>query len=204
MNDITLEEYTEFAKVKDIWNDILHEKKGLFEFVNNVVMNMDMFDENNKNGYGNMLKDLSDIWVLVSTKDFPFHKLTSTHKNSIDLTTANKNFVLGYIWLCPWKLENEENVPCHFIHFIDSRISGLNIAKYMICEYEDKFEPANLLPYEIMCGAEKYWKKYFINEYEIRNKEALQQMIMDCKLDRGDRYRSGDIKWDNLFEEFEI
>jgi len=42
--------------------------------------------------------------------------------------------------------------------FIDSRIPEFNIAKYMI---------------------EKYWKKYFMELYEIKNKADLYQMITD-------------------------
>lgn len=202
-----LDKYTEFAKVNDIWTNIIHDKKALFEFVNNVVMNMNKTDDNNNNGFGIMLQDLSNLWVLISKKDFPFHKITSSQKKSINLMKAENSFVLGYIWLCPWTLENKENKSYHFINFIDSRISGLNIAEYMVDKYKDKYEKEDnvisLLPYEIMYGAEKYWKKHFIKNYNIKNKNDLHQMINDYNLDTGDRYRIGDIKWDNLFEEFE-
>ena len=87
---MNLEEYTEFAKVKDIWNDCLHDRDGLHEFLNNVVMNM---DENCNNGWGKMLPDFSDLYFLVSTKDFPFNELTLKQKISIDLSLAKKNFV---------------------------------------------------------------------------------------------------------------
>ena len=191
---MNLNEFTEFAKVKDIWNDCLHDKHGLHEFLNNVVMNMEC-----NNGYGKMLPDLSDIYVLVSIKDFPFDKLTFTQKHSIDLSVAKKNFVLGYIWICPFVLKNEGCIPCHFINFIDSRISGLNISKYMINKYEEEFEEERyLFPFEIMSGAEKYWKKYFIEVYKIKNKKDLLQMINDYKL------KKNDIRWEELISVFEI
>ena len=41
MTEIILEEFTKFLKIKDIWSDCFHDKKGLHEFLNNVVMNMD-------------------------------------------------------------------------------------------------------------------------------------------------------------------
>tara|TARA_B110000967_G_C18899431_1_gene573492 strand:+ start:4171 stop:4761 length:591 start_codon:yes stop_codon:yes gene_type:complete len=192
MTDINLVEFTEFAKVKDIWNDILHDKNGLNEFLNRVVMNMDKLDDNNNNGYGIMLPNLSDIYVLVSTPDFPFEKLNSTHKSSIDLSVATKNFVLGYIWICPWKIENKGYIPYHFIQYIDSRISGLNIAKYMIDEYEGHREERLLFPYEVAGGAEKYWKQYFTEVYNIKNKNELIQMRIDYGIN------AGDVKWDEL------
>lgn len=195
MTEIHLEEFTEFAKVKDIWNDSIHDEYGLREFLNNVVMNM---DENCKNGYGKMLPDFSNIYVLVSKKDFPFDKLSSNQKISIDLSVANQKFVLGYIWLCPWILKNEECIDCHFIHYIDSRISGLHIAKYMIAKYEEQFEEEiRLFPFEVICGAEKYWKKYFMEVYEIKNKTDLYKMIIEYK------FKKCDVRWEELISVFE-
>ena len=104
MTEINLEDFTEFSKIKDIWNDCFHDKNALHEFLNNVVMNM---DEDCNNGYGKMLPDFSDIYVLVSKKDFPFEKLTLNQKISIDLSAAKHNYILGYIHLCPWVLKNE-------------------------------------------------------------------------------------------------
>ena len=54
---MNLDKYTTFGKIEHVYENVI-EKEGLFEFVNNVVMNMDMFDEHNKNGFGIMLKDL--------------------------------------------------------------------------------------------------------------------------------------------------
>ena len=201
MTEINLKEFTEFGKIKNIY-DSLHDREALFEFVNNVVMNMDMYDENNKNGYGNMLSDLSNIYVLVSNLNFPFNKLNSKQKVTIDLKKANKNFVLGYIWLCPWKIKNDDIVPLNFIQYIDSRISGLNIAKYMIAKYEEDGEyeyderEGYLLPFEVGMGAEKYWKKYFKEVYDINNKKDLDQMITDYK------FKETDIRWNELMSAF--
>ena len=191
---MNLEEYTEFAKVKDIWNDCLHDRDGLHEFLNNVVMNM---DENCNNGWGKMLPDFSDLYVLVSTKDFPFNELTLKQKISIDLSLAKKNFVLGYIWLCPFVLKNEGCIPYHFIHFIDSRISRLNIATYMIEKYREQCEEETyLFPFEIMSGSELFWKKYFMEVYKIKNKTDLSQMITEFK------FKKNDIRWEELFSVF--
>jgi hypothetical protein len=200
MTEIYLEDFTEFSKIKDCWNDCFHDKKGLHEFLNNVVMNM---DEDYNNGYGKMLPDFSDIYVLVSKKDFPFEKLTLNQKRSIDLSAAEKNFVLGYIWLCPWvKNKNEECMSYHFINFIDSRIPGLNISKYMIKKYEEQMlevieEEVQLFPFEVMSGAEYYWKKYFMEEYGINNKTELLEM---CQY----RFKKNDIRWENLMTAFEM
>jgi len=95
MTEINLEDFTDFLKIKDIQKGCNYDKKALREFLNNVVMNM---DEDCNNGYGNMLPDFSDIYVLVSKKDFPFEKLTLNQKISIDLSVAKQNYILGYIW----------------------------------------------------------------------------------------------------------
>jgi hypothetical protein len=193
MTEINLEDFTEFSKIKDIWNDCLHDKHALREFLNNVVMNVDC-----NNGSGKMLPDFSDIYVLVSNADFPFDKLTLNHKMSIDLSGATQNFVLGYIWVCPWVLKSEGCVPYHFINFIDSRISGLNIAKYMIEKYEEAGEEKYLFPFEVMGGAEQYWKQYFTEVYQINNQSELSQMISEFKFEKND------IRWDQLMSAFEI
>lgn len=195
MTEINLEDFTEFSKIKDIWSDCFHDKNGLHEFLNNVVMNM---DKDCNNGYGKMLPNFSDIYVLVSKKDFPFEKLTLNQEISIDLSVAKKNFILGYIWLCPWVLKNEGCIPYHFINFIDSRISGLNISKYMIEKYEEIEEENHLFPFEIISGAKYYWKKYFMEVYKIKNKTELSKMISEYE------FKKGDIRWDELMSAFEM
>jgi len=195
MTETILEEFTEFSKIKDIWSDCCHDKNGLHEFLYNVVMNV---DEDCNNGYGKMLPDFSDIYVLVSKKDFPFEKLSLNQKISIDLSVANQNFILGYIWLCPWVLKNEGCIPYHFINFIDSRISGLNISKYMIEKYQETEEEKYLFPFEVMSGAKHYWKKYFMEVYEIKNKSELSQMISEYK------FKESDIRWEELKTAFEM
>ena len=167
---INLHNVTEFGKVSDIWSSVFQDRKGLSEFVKNVVMNMDMCDGDNTNGYGIMLSDLSNIMVLVSNSNFPFDKLDKSQKRRIDIDSmeSKKYIVLGYIWIHPYRCTNEntDSIPCHLIQYIDSRISGLNIAKYMIAKYEEDGEynatdgeAGFLLPFEVGMGAEKYWKK---------------------------------------------
>jgi len=195
MTEINLEDFTEFSKIKNFYNDNCHDKHALREFLNNVVMNI---DEDCNNGNGNMLPDLSDIYVLVSNKDFPFKKLTSNQKLTIDLSAAKKNYILGYIWLSPFVIENEGCLPYHFINFIDSRISGLNIAKYMINKYQETEEEKNLFPFQVISGAKNYWKKYFMEEYEIKNRTELSQMISEFG------FKSSCIRWEELLSAFEV
>lgn len=196
MNEINLEKFTEFGKIKNIYNS-LYDRTGLIEFVNNVVINMDIFDDNNKNGFGIMLSDLSNIYVLISKTLFPFNKLNSKQKVTIDFKNATRNFVIGYIWLCPWEIQNKENNTLQFINFIDSRISGLNIAKYMIEKYEENNKyKISLLPFEVSIRAKNYWKKYFIKVYNIKNNKELDQMINDYN------FKETDIRWDELKSSF--
>ena len=190
MTIINLCDCTIFGKVKDIFGDGGQRKDGLYEFLNNVVMkpNINGFG----NGNGKMLQDLSDIYVLVALPDFPFDKLPN-HSIIKNLT------VLGYIWLCPYIIKKEGCVACHFIDFVDSRISGLNIGKHMISEYENREgeEFTYLFPAEIISEAAKYWKKYFQKEYHIENKNDLTQMIAEYSLD--EKY----LRWEELFSEYE-
>lgn len=192
---INLEEHTLFGKVSDIWSVGFRSKNGLVEFIKNVVMNMDMCDGENKNGYGVMLQDVSNLHVLVSNQDFPFESLSESQNKNINLTASeDKCFVLGYIWTSPnIKRGNAGEADFHFIEYIDSRISGLDIAKYMIDMYGD-CNKACLLPYNIAYGADKYWKKYFEDEHDIETKAGLEQLIADCELN------PSDIKWNSLFD----
>ena len=86
MIEINLEDFTEFSKIKDIWNNNFHDKNALHEFLNNVVMNMEY-----GNGYGKMLHNFSDLYVLVSKENFPFGELTLNQKISIDLGFLKKS-----------------------------------------------------------------------------------------------------------------
>ena len=189
--ELDLYKYTEFDTIKNIWQNFSFEKEGLHEFLHNVVMNMNMFDENNHSGFGIMLPYFSDIYVLVSKNDFPFHLLKENNKNSITINTSHKNYVLGYIWLFT-KYNNN-----HFISFIDSRISGLNIASFMINQYESLYQ-CFLLPHEIMLGAGAYWQKYFKSKYNIVSKEDLLIFINENHLDECN------IKWNLLLTEYEM
>ena len=189
--ELDLCKYTEFDTIKNIWQNVSFDKEGLHEFLHNVVMNMNMFDENNHSGFGIMLPYFSDIYVLVSKNDFPFHLLKENNKNSITINTSHKNYVLGYIWLST-KYNNN-----HFISFIDSRISGLNIASFMINQYESLYH-CFLLPHEIMLGAGAYWQKYFKSKYNIVSKKDLLIFINENHLDECN------IKWNLLLTEYEM
>lgn len=196
MTEINLEDFTEFSKIKDIWCDCLHDNNGLREFLNNVVMN-----DNYDNGHGKMLSHLSDIYVLVSNRDFPFEKVTTSQQMTIDLSVAKKNFVLGYIWLSPHVIQKDGCVACHFIYYIDSRISGLNIARHMMNKYEDdKYlehgTERYLFPFEVIMSAKYYWKKYFMDVYKTMNKQELLQMMCDYGIDKKD------VRWEELMSSF--
>ncbi len=76
------------------------------------------------------------------------------------------------------------SVETHFIYFIDSRLGGLNVAKYMMNNYanvysEDsgEYRDITLLPGEILETAALYWKKYFEKEYEVDSLGALKRIM---------------------------
>ena len=189
-----LKKYTEFHKIREIY---FNDRCGLYEFLNNVVMNTgcDCY-----NGNGIMLRDFSDIYVLVSNEDFPFDKFKMNRKITIDLSAAKESFVLGYIWISSSIKKYEGCNSYHFIQFIDTRISGLNMAKYMIEKYEmmNFNDDCILFPQQIVMGAQYYWKKYFMEVYEIKNKADLLKMITDFK------FGKYDIQWEHLISAFEM
>jgi hypothetical protein len=188
MSQINLCEFTEFGRIQDIWNDCFHDKNGLKEFLDNVVLNKEYINGNSK-----MLFDFSNIYVLVSKKDFPFDELTMCQNIKIDLSIETNNYVLGYTWINK-VIKNDNTI--HVIHFIDSRISGLNIGKYMIKEYEENNdEEINLLPYEILWDAREYWKKYLQNEYDIHSKNDLEKMMEEFEI-------IDVVRWDELLDIF--
>lgn len=179
MNHSQIDCYTTFGSIQQLWASDAYEKNGLEEFVQNVILNKDIFDVNNQNGFGIMLHDLSNLYVLVSKSDFPYHKLQPNHKMNISFkkNQPNTNTILGYIWISDTITIRKHRKPLYFIKFIDSRISGLNIANYMIQKFEAIGMGRMLLPYEIQFSAKGYWEKYFIEKYKVNNKILLEHFI---------------------------
>ena len=69
----------------------------------------------------------------------------------------------------------------------------------MIKKYEEQCEEETyLFPFEIGLGVEKYWRKYFMEKYEIKNKTELSQMITEFG------FKEHDIRWEALFLAFEM
>ena len=65
-------------------------------------------------------------------------------------------------------------------------------------ENEEDEEEKYLFPFEVMSGAEHYWKKYFMEVYKIKNKAELYQMISEYK------FKESDIRWEKLKTAFEM
>lgn len=201
---VKLDDCTEFGKIVDIYDDDNKSQKGLFEFLKEVVMNNNMLDERNNCGYGIMLKDFSNIYVLVSKNNFPFHKLSMNQDTYINFKRAKRNFVLGYIWLCPWEKTSFCNTS-HYINFIDTRISNLNLAEYMMHLYESRYETAkrilelnnewlcNLLPYEIPFSSAKYWKQHFSDSLCVKTISDVNELIKMHNIN------PNEIKWNELY-----
>ena len=193
MNFNELQYVTNFGKVQTLWNSDQFDKNGLEEFVQNVILNKNMFDVNNQNGFGIMLHDLSNLYVLVSKPEFPYNKLDARHTINIPLEKSGPNSILGYIWIYNIHIVQKNSKPVYFIKFIDTRISGLQIAKYMMHKFESFGMGRMILPYEIQYSAKDYWEKYFIEKYNINNKIQLQAFI-----DLYHLHEQG-IKWEYLF-----
>lgn len=199
-NSINLYDYTRFDKVSNIsWRG-----NGLVEFVENYVLkhpNKEM-----------LLSDLSNIYVLV-TKMYLQHQFDDEINNfpeeylkdKKDIYVENRyEFVLGYIWVSNKKetpskdhkwYDADIDKEIHYINIIDSRVSGLNIAKHMIGRYDghDKYDRGSnayyeidLVPKHIIYDSAKYWKKYFDDYIDFGNedhKTVLQDYMSFWKID---------------------
>jgi len=64
----------------------------------------------------------------------------------------------------------------------------------MMDEYESADEEHYLFPYEIGLSADKYWKKHFMDVYNIESKEELLIVMSEYGL------IESDLKWENVFE----
>jgi hypothetical protein len=175
---------TYFGKFKDInWIG-----EGSIEFVNNVVLK-----HPNK---CIMLQNLSNIYVLVALQDFPSELLN--HKQKKKWEDNNYRIVIGYIWIdekhSEYKNINNDdgNISKHYIDFIDTRIRGLNLASYMMKQYEN-IHNCCIFPKEIITTAKNYWKKYFKKEYDLYTTEDYHRVVRDLNL--YDNF----IKWEELY-----
>lgn len=168
--------HIQFDKIENIlWRD---DGSTLIEFLENVIFR-----------YPVMIPDISNIYALVAKKGFPTDNFNQEQR---EIFEKNEKYVLGYIWLSKHSL----NKNFSFINYIDTRIKGLNLAKYMIEQYELLEKEKMLLPLEITKEASGYWNKYFDHVYGVKTKSDLDAIIVDLDLD-GEHCN---INWNNLRE----
>ncbi len=186
---IDLDKFTEFGQVKSIYSG-MGDCDSLYEFVTNVIMN------ENQNIFfpGVMLPYLSHLYVLIAKPHFPWNQLLFSQKHLIDLSVIEYYPIIGYIWIKSTSNtlhDLVEDTEYNLIDMIDSRISGLNIVKHMITKFEEK-KKRLLFPYYIIESAKYYWKKYFIEVYNVNTEDELKQLINNYHI------QENDIKWENL------
>lgn len=175
MNDILNKDVnTIFDKIENIlWRD---DGSTLIEFLESVIFK-----------YPIMIPDISNIYVLVAKKGFPTYNF---NKEQREIFEKNEKYVMGYIWLS----KHSSNKHFSFINYIDTRINGLHLAKYMIEQYESIEQQKMLLPLEITKDASVYWKKYFNRVYDVTTKSDLDAIILDLHVEQCD------INWNNMRE----
>ncbi len=151
-----------FSKVKD--SPI--NQSALKEFITNVIFSHSLQSV--------LLKNLSDIYIIVAHNDSD--SLTEPNEKkwseilSVDqyeILKANKYYVIGYMYVT-----EDDNV---YIEYIESRVRGYYIGKYMIDSYDMNYNDLNkeIFPREIIESTVMYWKSYLC----IETKEEMHEII---------------------------
>jgi hypothetical protein len=188
---MNLEKYTQFCKVSDIKCDRDKSEDKAYDVVNEFLDNY-ISSHPNK---GTLIKNLSNMYVLMAVKNAFWKRRLSKSENY--LLDTNSRYIIGFI--DPIKFTNN----IHYIYYIDTRLRGMNIGRYMIEKYNyemnnnDNTEVVHLLPQEVVETAAAYWKKFFEDEYDCHNVEDLERLIEELSLeDHG-------LKWDHMIAEYE-
>jgi len=191
MNDLNNGDYY-LGKVSQLLKkNIIHLDTELYEFIN-CYLN----DSQWSYLYENEIKHrINQLYVLV----IPIHIIKKLQKNICNsifgtetythLIHTNHNFISGFIYINKKRV----NSNCKFIEVIDSRIGNLNIVKFMIDKYEQKYK-YKLLPIYIIKSAKNYWKKYIIDKFKLYSNEEIKYFI--CDINKNNNII---LNWDYLF-----
>lgn len=124
---------------------------------------------------------IKKLQPFICTSDFGTE--TYTH-----LIHTNSNFISGFIYLNKTRVSSNYK----FIEVIDSRIGNLNIVKFMIDKYEQKYK-YKLLPIYIIKTAKDYWKKYLMAKFKLDSNEEIIYFINE--INKNNKFN---LNWDYL------
>lgn len=150
----------DFCPVKEI-----HQANIIKEFIDSYIYNSKQCSY--------LLRNLSNVYVLIANIDS--EELTKENEckwdsfldsDQMDLLKTNGKYIIGYIGI------GEKSYDYHLIEFINTRVKGFNIAKYMIARYEREHHVL-LLPEQIIESTVEYWK----NHFDIQNVEEITDII---------------------------
>ncbi len=160
-----------------IENTEIYHDNSIIEFITNTILTHP--------NAGSLFRKLSKIFVLIAMKysECYLKKNEKSWKDVMSLEqygklNTNNSYIIGYI------LIDDDN----FIDFIDTRIRGHNIAKYMMSRYYEKFSII-LQPKEIIKSAVKYWLKII----DVISIEELEEYIADHEINKNM------INWNELY-----
>lgn len=143
-----------------------------------------------------LLPKLSNLYVLVAIMTNEYSKWENImNEKQYGLFRNNLRYVLGYMYIT-----NTNDEPIHYIEFIDTRLRGYNLARYMIDQYEkyyvdnsdEKLLGGIVIPREIVRGSVGYWKNYFSLWFYVCTYDELSEFINEFNIDRKM------IKWDEM------
>lgn len=191
MNDINKEDYHIGKVTQLLKKNIIHLDTELYEFIN-CYLNESQWSYL----YENEIKHrINQLYVLV----IPIHTIKKLQKfictsefgteTYTHLIHTNSNFIAGFIYINKTRVHSNYK----FIEVIDSRIANLNIVKFMIDKYEQKYK-YKLLPIYIINSAKEYWKKYLMNKFIFSSNEEIKYFIFDIN-----KNNNIILNWDYLF-----
>lgn len=120
-----------------------------------------------------MLPHFSNLYVLVASYGSEQKLKPSEHtwkqilsSEQYEFLKRNGELIIGYMMVDDTQQStNTDIVDYHFLHYIDTRVRGNNIAAFMLYKYFDEKETI-LIPLEIMSSTETYWQRY-MDEFDI-------------------------------------
>lgn len=168
-----------FGRMDDIGD--MFKKEVHEEFVSNELL------EHNTN----LFPEYSYMYILVAYSGSSDSLCVGEKKWSEILTTeqniflqTHKALIVGYMLMTP-----EHPKDIYLIEYINSRITGYNIADCMIKKLENEMvefekltdgckqvKPKCVIPREIISSSKGYWVKYFDRRLGVKSKEDLDKV----------------------------
>ena len=188
---------SDFGKIKSL----TISPEAIKEFITNCI-----FPHPNA---GLLLQHFSELYVIVASNSAQ-RFLRENEKKWIDimnteqhnLLISNSQFIFGYIWIDDEVSDTDQN---HYIEFIDTRIRGIKLARYMSRRY--RYEIMNecnwVLPKQIIETAAGYWDIELFDLADFPS-ETLQEIKTNLRITKHIDWEHLQTYQENLICEYKV